>query len=117
MQDLIAAIGIIYFERQFISVLLVYAFSYYILYIVREVVFSGSTLSKAVVMSLYTSSTTALALAICAHTLRWFAVRRAWQLVSGDKERYDVMWQSMMQTAEYREKIAVICNQVMLPSD
>jgi hypothetical protein len=112
LQDLIAAIGIIFFERQFILVLLVYACSYYVLYIAREVAFSGSSWPQAAVLALYTSATIALALAICAHTLRWFAVHRAWQLVSGDKERYDVMWQSMMHKTEYQDMIAAIRSEV-----
>ena len=117
MQDLVAAIGIIFFERQFILVLVVYACSYYVLYFTREVVFSGSSWPQAAVLTLYTSASMALALAICAHTLRWFAVRRAWQLVTGDKERYDMMWQSMMHKTEYQDVIAAIRYEVMPRSD
>ena len=110
MQDLIAAIGILYFERRIISVLVVYALSYKILYIAREIIISES---KAFLQVLYNSSSMALALALCAYVLRCIAVHRAWQLVSGDKERYDVMWQSMMQVVEYQDRIAEICNEVM----
>jgi hypothetical protein len=118
VQDLIAAIGILYFERQFISVLFIYAFSYIILYMARELAFSfQSNWYTAIGMAFWNSSSIALALAICACTLRWIAVRSAWKLVIGDKERYDVMWQSMMQVSEYQGKIAEIQNEVVqIPS-
>jgi hypothetical protein len=111
-QDLIAAIGIVYFERRFILVLFVYAFSYIILYVARQLVASSSSLSRAFVLALANASSIALALGICALALRWIAVHRARQLVSGDKERYDVMWQSMMQVDDYREKIGAIQDEV-----
>ncbi len=113
MQDLIAAIGILFFERRFILVLFAYAFSYIALFTARELAFSSGSWSKTIVLALSNSSSIALALAVCALALRWFALRRAWQLVSGDKERYDVMWQSMMQVKVYQEKIAVIQDEVL----
>lgn len=95
-QDLIAAIGIVFFEQRFVSVLLVYSFVYVALSIIRELVFSGTDWSKALYLSLSTSAIIAFALALCAHFLRLLARHRAWKAVRKDKEQMDVMWKSMI---------------------
>jgi hypothetical protein len=58
----------------------------------------------------------AFALAVLAHILRWLAVFRAWKLVIADKECYDVMWQSMMSSAECREWLIAVQREVPLQS-
>jgi hypothetical protein len=111
---LISALGIIFFERRLISVLLVYSLVYFSLSMARELVFSGTSWSKALYASLTTSASIAFALALCAHFLRLLAIHRAWQSVSKDKEQMDVMWKSMINSAESQAQLAIIRQEVIV---
>jgi hypothetical protein len=96
-QDLIAGIGIGFFERSCISVLLLYSLIYPLLFAVRERAILGSSWPKTLSLAFSSSSAIAFALAVVAFGMRWFAVHRAWKFVVADKERYDSMWQSIIQ--------------------
>lgn len=113
VQDLIAALGILFYEQRFITVLLVYSFLYAALFIIREMVFSGVDWSRALYLLSSTSSIIAFALALCAHFLRLLARHRAWKAVYRDKEQMDVMWESMISSAESQAQIATIREEVM----
>jgi hypothetical protein len=90
----------------------VYSFVYVALSITRELVFSGTDWFKALYLSLSTSAIIAFALALCAHFLRFLAKHRAWKAVRKDKEQMDVMWKSMMNSAESLEQLAKIKQEV-----
>lgn len=113
-QDLIAGFGIAFYERNLVSVLLLYSLVYAILYIIRERVVIGSTWQEALSLAFSSSSVIALVLAVSAHILRLVAVTRAWKLVIADKERYDIMWKSMLNSAESRETLTAIQQEVYL---
>ncbi len=109
-QDLVAGFGIAFFERSFISVLLLYSLVYVVLFSVRTHVINGTDWPETVISSITSAALIAFALAVLAHILRWFAVFRAWKLVIADKERYDIMWQSMISSTESKEwLIAIQC--------
>jgi hypothetical protein len=113
-QDLVAGIGIAYFERSLISVLLLYSLTYALLYTIRERIIFGSNWPETIILILNSAASISFALAVFVLILRWCAVQRAWKLVIRDKERYDVMWQSMMSTPESREWMAAIQSEVSL---
>jgi hypothetical protein len=108
----VAAIGIAFYERQFVTVLLVYTCVYASLVIAREITLLHSSWTKAVLQAVSTAASISLALALSALILRWMSVRRAWLLVRTDKERYDVMWQSMMNSPASLEWLMLIQEQV-----
>ena len=95
------------------TVLLSYAGVYAAVVIARERTFSKSSWTKAVTQAMSTASSLAVGLALCVVVLRWFALYRAKESVSKDKEQYDVLWQSMMNDVE---SLGVIHDEVQGPN-
>ncbi len=98
------------------SVLLLYSLVYASLYSIRESIIIGSSWQTTLQLAFSTASVIAFSLASIAYILRWFAVYRARKFVIADKERYDVMWQSMISSSESKEQLISIQSEVSFRS-
>ena len=105
-QDLVAGFGIAFFERRIITVLVVYALVYIVLYLVSSCAVNGVLLKNSIVTMLYTMPPFALVFAIAGIVFRRVALWRALRMVSADKARYDAMWDSVLSQDQSRTILA-----------
>ena len=97
---MVAGLGIAFFEKRIVAVLVAYSVVYVTLFIINAVNIQGLALRKAVTQAFFTASPFALSFAVIVVVLRRVALWRAWRTIQADKARYDAMWEGLVRQPE-----------------
>lgn len=95
VQDVVAGLGIAFFERHLVTVMSLYSTTYTAMYLINELLLLGTYWGRALTHVFYTVPPFAVVFSLTVVALRRLALRRSWQMVVADRARYDKVWEEM----------------------